>query len=723
MFLSLFLVCATALVVSTVLLLAAGHRLRISSRILGLVVGAAVTLASGEAAAAIWKLPSNLVVWAEAVVFVAIGVVALGRPRWNPVGHVFFGAFLASALAYLAFAADVTVAGGLSPIAVVASALLFVLEFVALFLSLYFAFESLDVVTRTRWDRPIPDPDPSYRPKVSLQVPAYNEPPDMLIETITSLEAIDYPNFEIVVIDNNTSDPDVWRPVAEYCEGRPNVTFVHVEGLEGFKSGALNLSMREHTAPDAELVGIVDADYTIDPSYLSSVVGYFADPNLAFVQTPQDYREYSGDRYLTACYDAYRYFFATSMPSRNERDSIIFAGTMGLIRRKVLEELGGWNEWVITEDAEASLRMLKAGHSGLYLNRSFGRGIMPLTFASLKSQRFRWCFGGMQILRLHWRDLLPGRRDPVNRLSGWQKFDYLMGSAVWLNDLVYLGFTIVLLTTGILLLTRGHVGIRPLLGTAVLLPATLVGSGLLRAAWALRHRTRIGVRRAVLAFANWLSMSWTVALACVQGMLRRRGTFLRTPKTSEDKTLWSALWSARSETALALGLWTLTAAVGLSGHTTPFVLGLMAWQGLVYASAPYMSWLNTRSELPPELERRRRTERFRERLAALAPYSVGALAGLAIAAVVGVVLFLGQANPGSNATGPFTVPHRAAGDKGPLTNVITGSHPSSSAPAPAATTGQGPTASTTGPTGTTGGTTTGPTSTGSTTAPATTGSG
>jgi cellulose synthase/poly-beta-1,6-N-acetylglucosamine synthase-like glycosyltransferase len=99
---------------------------------------------------------------------------------------------------------------------------------------------------------------------------------------------------------------------------------------------------------------------------------------------------------LHGLYDAYSYFFSTSMPSRNERDSIIFAGTMGLLRRSVLESLGGWDEWCITEDAEASLRMLRAGYSGLFLPRSYGQGIMPLTFAALKSQPFRWCFGGMQ---------------------------------------------------------------------------------------------------------------------------------------------------------------------------------------------------------------------------------------------------------------------------------------------------------------------------------------
>src|SRR5437588_3234084 len=133
------------------------------------------------------------------------------------------------------------------------------------------------------------------------------------------------------------------------------------------------------------------------------------------------------------------------MPSRNQRDSIIFAGTMGLIRRSVLEELGGWDEWCITEDAITSLRMLKAGYSGLYIAKSYGHGIMPLTFASLKVQRFRWCFGGIQILRSHWRDLLPGWKKQDNKLSLGQRIDYLLGGLQWLNDLIYLGFAIILL--------------------------------------------------------------------------------------------------------------------------------------------------------------------------------------------------------------------------------------------------------------------------------------
>ena len=59
---------------------------------------------------------------------------------------------------------------------------------------------------------------------VSLHIPAYNEPPELLIETIKAAERIDYPNFEIVVMDNNTSDPAVYGPVEEYCRDRPRRT-------------------------------------------------------------------------------------------------------------------------------------------------------------------------------------------------------------------------------------------------------------------------------------------------------------------------------------------------------------------------------------------------------------------------------------------------------------------------------------------------------------------
>ena len=669
MILSAFLTCFVALVVMTVLLLAFGPRARVSSTVVGALLALVVTAAAGELAAWAWHLPASDVEVGQAVLLLAMLVMVTSRSAWNVIGQLFFGAFVASAVTYLWFAVVSTTDPGLSVAARIASALLLLLELAALAISASYTFEGCDAVCRVRRTRPEPVFDDGYLPMVSLQLAAYNEPPDMLIETIASLEAIDYPNLEIVIIDNNTKDPEVWTPVRDYCATRERVRFVHVDPWPGYKSGALNLVLERYTHPDAEIVGIVDADYQIDPAWLRSLVGYFADPKVAFVQSPQDYREYEHDGYLTACYDAYKYFFAATMPARHERNSIIFAGTMGLLRRKVIEEVGGWDEWCITEDAELSLRMLRAGYEGVYVPQSFGQGIMPLTFDALKSQRFRWCFGGMQILRLHWRDLLPGRRTERNQLTLAQRVDYFLGSVQWMNDLVNLGFTVVLLASALIVLHTGPVGLRPLYGAAVLLPASLLCTGVLRGLWSLRVKTHISVRRATLAFVNWLSLSWVVAIACVQGMFRGQGVFLRTPKDEDRNHLIDALRSARVETALFVVLWATAVYLVARGTSAWFLCALLVWQGVLYASAPFTAWLNQHTELTAQLERRRRSEWRRERAAAMKPYYVGGLAGASVAIAFALIVTYGGTNPGQPRN-PFATPRQEQGDQGPIANLV-----------------------------------------------------
>ena len=662
---TLLVTLLVAVVLTSGLLVTVGHRLRTASFGASMATVAVTALISGEVAARLFLLPSALVRLAE-VAFVAAGaVVARRRRSWNPVAVVFFAALTSASLTYLAAAAYATLAGASSPPAMAGSAAVFGLEAVALLLACSFAFETCDVACRARWDRPAPVFESDHLPFVSLQVAAYNEPPDMLIETIRSLEAIDYPHFEIVVVDNNTADEEVWRPVEAYCAGRPRVTFVHVAPWPGFKSGALNLVLARHTDPRAEIIGVVDADYVVDPQYLRRTVGYFADPALAFVQTPQDYREYEGDTYLTACYDAYKYFFATSMRSRNERNSIIFGGTMGLIRRDVLERLGGWDEWCITEDAESSLRMLRAGYSGLYLHETFGRGIMPLTFSALKRQRFRWCFGGIQILRKHWRSLLPWDRSPDNHLTAAQRLDYLIGGLQWFIDLAALGFTAILLAGAILAGVSGPFTFRALGGTVLLLPVVIAGTGLLRGVWALRHLTGISYRRAVLAFLNWLSLSWTVALACAKGLVRGEGVFLRTPKWRGNGGLREALRGTRVESTLAAVLWGI-AAVTLATGRGLLVTTLALWQGAIYAAAPLMAWLNLHTELSARLQRRQRSEERRERLATLRPHLARATVGAS--AAMAVLFVLGGTGVGDQRD-VLATPRRSPGDHGPLGNL------------------------------------------------------
>ena len=139
---------------------------------------------------------------------------------------------------------------------------------------------------------PPPVPRRWKTPKVSVHVPCYNEPPEMMIETIQALERLQYPDFEVLIIDNNTKDDAVWKPVEAYINslGRPNFKFFHLPKWPGFKAGALNYALSQ-TDPEAEVVATIDSDYKVRPEWLKDLVPYFADPEVALMQAPQDYRD------------------------------------------------------------------------------------------------------------------------------------------------------------------------------------------------------------------------------------------------------------------------------------------------------------------------------------------------------------------------------------------------------------------------------------------------
>src|SRR5206468_2412776 len=102
---------------------------------------------------------------------------------------------------------------------------------------------------------------PAAFPKVSIHVPAYFEPPEMLKQTLDAVSRLDYPNFECVVIINNTPDPEFWQPIQDHCRALgERFKFINAEKVEGFKAGALRIAM-DRTAADAEIIGIIDADY------------------------------------------------------------------------------------------------------------------------------------------------------------------------------------------------------------------------------------------------------------------------------------------------------------------------------------------------------------------------------------------------------------------------------------------------------------------------------
>jgi cellulose synthase/poly-beta-1,6-N-acetylglucosamine synthase-like glycosyltransferase len=471
-------------------------------------------------------------------------------------------------------------------------------------MALTHAYESLELFCRIRWNRLLDRirPLPGYTPMVSLHVPAYNEPPEVVRATLNSLAQLDYPNYEVLVVDNNTPGEANWTQIRDMCLALgPKFRFVHLDKWPGYKSGALNFALA-HTAPEAEIVGSIDADYIVEPDFLSALVPAFANPRVGFVQAPQDYRGYNTGPFAESTYHGYKYFFEVSMPVRNEHNAIIFCGTMGLIRKSALQAIGGWDEWCITEDAEASLRILKLGYESLYVRHSFGRGLMPYTFEGLKKQRFRWCFGGIQILKKHWSALMPWARwlDPQNYLTPAQRYFYLVGGLQWFTDVLNLIFGVFLTLGAISSIFYDRFSIRPLTGPLLIMPAIFLFLHMWRFLWVLRHALHLRARTALRSMYNFFSMGWVVTLACLQGLIQKKGVFLRTPKTRDDSKILGALrvtqWEALiGLTFLGVGL----VAFFVRPEPKTLWLGfLLAWQGSLYLAAPYFSLLSIRSGEP-----------------------------------------------------------------------------------------------------------------------------
>jgi len=208
-------------------------------------------------------------------------------------------------------------------------------------LTLVFAFEMVDALCRDLTEPEAPPGSAGYRPRVCLQVPAYNEPPELVRQTLEALARLDYPNYLVQVVVNNTTDPLLWQPVRDACvELGERFQFVHLPRWPGFKAGALNEATRRLDA-DVEVVAIVDADYLVASDFLTVCTPFLADPEVAFLQTPQHYREWRDSAYLRGLFHSYRYFFEVTMVSRAVRSAVLtvamrFETTGYMVFRRVI---------------------------------------------------------------------------------------------------------------------------------------------------------------------------------------------------------------------------------------------------------------------------------------------------------------------------------------------------------------------------------------------------
>jgi cellulose synthase (UDP-forming) len=260
--------------------------------------------------------------------------------------------------------------------------------------------------TLSRWVDRSPEADrceallrslpPEQLPTVDVFLPTFNEGLEVLERSIIAARAIDYPRFQLWVLDDGQRD---W--LRDFCAAK-GVGYIRRPDRDHAKAGNLNHAL---TVTNGELVAVFDADFTPQRNFLYRTVGFFfADQRIALVQTPQHF--FNPDVFqvnlglIDACQDNEREWYDVILPSRDAWDCAFWCGSCAVLRRDALEAIGGIPYGSVTEDALASLALLRRGYITRYLNERLSVGLMPEDIRGLTLQRQRWARGAMQNLFL-----------------------------------------------------------------------------------------------------------------------------------------------------------------------------------------------------------------------------------------------------------------------------------------------------------------------------------
>jgi len=237
--------------------------------------------------------------------------------------------------------------------------------------------------------------DPGFSPTVAVIVPAFNEE-KVIIQTVTSLLASDHPpNFEIVVVDDGSTD-GTYQKCIEAFSAEPRVR-VFTKPNSG-KPDALNHGVR-HTS--SEIVIALDADTLFARDTISKLIRHFADPKVGAVAGNAKV----GNRInLLTRWQALEYITSQNLDRRafNLLNCVtVVPGAVGAWRRELIERVGGFNDLTLAEDADLTMAIRKLGYSISYEDEAVGLTEAPDTLRGFVRQRYRWMYGTLQAAWKH----------------------------------------------------------------------------------------------------------------------------------------------------------------------------------------------------------------------------------------------------------------------------------------------------------------------------------
>jgi cellulose synthase (UDP-forming) len=254
------------------------------------------------------------------------------------------------------------------------------------------------------WKIPRREQLPAPRGKrVDVFITAYDEPLEVLRRTAMGARAIRYPHRTYFLDDGK-------RDELKHIADDLGIGYIRRVGNANAKAGNLNFALQ---VTDAEFILQLDADHYPLPNIIHDLLGYFTDPKVAFVQTPQEF--YNTDSFTHVVNDdarelweENRIFYSLLQPGKDAGNAAFFCGCGGMLRRAALDEIGGFSRQTIIEDMETSLILHSKGWKSVYHQAAVAFGLSPGSASAFHVQRQRWAQGSMQILRKLNPLFLPG---------------------------------------------------------------------------------------------------------------------------------------------------------------------------------------------------------------------------------------------------------------------------------------------------------------------------
>ena len=294
----------------------------------------------------------------------------------------------------------------------------------------------------TIWELRKPElADQTFTEPVDIYITVVNEPVEIVEQTVRAALDMDYPNHKVWIMSDakNAGNPD-WKEYEDLAKrlGAKCVTHT-VKG--GAKAGNINKGLKITEAP---FIVIFDADHIPHPDFLRKTMGYFVEPKVGFVQSPQYYKNHAENAITAGAWEQQEIFFGPILQGKQRVGAAFMCGTNMVLRRSALMESGGMNETSIAEDFLTSLYVHANGYKSVYVPEVLAEGLAPEDFLSYYKQQFRWARGSLEVIF---------KNNPLGMkgLSGAQKFQYLASASYYLNGpvtLVNALFPVVFFFTG-----------------------------------------------------------------------------------------------------------------------------------------------------------------------------------------------------------------------------------------------------------------------------------